>query len=237
MLHGRQKDFAELSFAVPSVCADRVAAGEADIGIVPVFELLRQDLQTIPGLGIASRGEVRSILLISKVRPEEIRTLAADSSSRTSVQLARVILARKYGAHPAIASHAPELATMLSAADAALVIGDPALRLDPAALPYRVFDLGVEWTELTGLPMVFAIWAGRPGVITPAVTAAFRDSYRQSGEELDAMVAAEAAARDFPPEFVRRYLTTHVVHDLGDAEMRGMSLFLEWAALDREQAA
>ena len=79
-----------------------VAAGKADIGIVPAFELLRQNLETVPGLGIACRGAVRSILLVSKVEPSAIRTLAADSNSRTSVQLARIILARKYGVRPRI---------------------------------------------------------------------------------------------------------------------------------------
>ena len=124
-----------------------VAAGKADIGIVPAFELLRQNLETVPGLGIACRGAVRSILLVSKVEPGAIRTLAADSNSRTSVQLARIILARKYGVRPAFVSHAPELASMLDTADAALLIGDPALRVEPAALPYRVLG---PWRRVAG---------------------------------------------------------------------------------------
>jgi chorismate dehydratase len=237
MLRGRQRDLFDLSFRVPSACADALAAGAADIGIVPAFELLTQKLETMPGLGIASRGPVRSILLVSKVQPEQIRTLAADSSSRTSVQLARVILARKYGSHPVVTSHVPDLDAMLASADAALVIGDPALRIDPATLPYRVYDLGFEWAELTGLPMVFAVWAGRPGVLTPEITAAFHDSYRFGREQVDAIVDEESAARGFPAGFVRRYLTQHIVHELGDEEMRGMQLFLEWAAVERGRAA
>src|SRR5207248_359598 len=104
----------------------------------------------------ACRGPVRSILLIAKCPAPEIRTLAADTSSRTSVELARVILSRRYGAMPVRIPHAPDLPAMLRAADAALIIGDPALALDPAHLPYRVYDLGAEWVEMTGLPMVFA---------------------------------------------------------------------------------
>ena len=92
MLHGPQQALFDLDFRIPSACADRMAGGEADIGIVPCFELLRQDLEVIPGAGIACHGPVRSILLVSQVPAAEIRTLAADSSSRTSVQLARVIL-------------------------------------------------------------------------------------------------------------------------------------------------
>src|SRR5947209_19623329 len=100
MLHGPQQGLFDLDFRVPSACADELASGRADIGIVPCFELTRQDLEVIPGAGIACHGPVRSILLISTRPAEEIRSLAADSSSRTSVELVRVILDRKYGAAP-----------------------------------------------------------------------------------------------------------------------------------------
>jgi chorismate dehydratase len=236
-LHGGQRDLFDLFFRVPAACADMVAAGEADIGIVPAFELLRQNLETVPGLGIACRGAVRSILLVSKVEPGAIRTLATDSSSRTSVQLARVILARKYGVRPVFVSKAPELAAMLETADAALLIGDPALRLDPEVLPYRVWDLGAEWMDLTGLPMVFAVWAGRPGVITPAVTQAFHDSFQYGRAHMDDIVRMESPARRFAPEFVRRYLTANILHELGEAEREGMRLFLKLAAAERGRAA
>ena len=109
-------------------------------------------------------GPVRSILLISKVPFQQIRTLSADSSSRTSVMLSRIVLARKYGAFPEIRTHRPDLAEMLDFDDACLIIGDPALVLDPATLPFHVLDLGAEWTEMTDLPMVFAVWAERRGL-------------------------------------------------------------------------
>ena len=142
MLHGRQKGLFDLLFRVPAECADLLAAREVDVGILPCFELLRQDLGTVPGVGIACRGPVRSILLISKCPLGQIRTLAGDSSSRTSVALARILLERRYGAVPRVIPFAPDLTAMLDAADAALVIGDPALRIDPAGLPYEVEGLG-----------------------------------------------------------------------------------------------
>src|SRR5207253_10765052 len=111
----------------------------------------RQSVGMAPGLGVAGRGAVRGILLISKCPLPELRTLAADSSSRTSVALPRIILSRRYGADPVIQPHAPDLAAVLERDDAALIIGDPALRLDPATLPYHVADLGAEWTSMTGL--------------------------------------------------------------------------------------
>src|SRR5438552_10889942 len=132
MLHGDQRDLFDLSFAIPSECADRLADGRADIGIVPSVELNRQKLAIIRGTGIACRGPVRSILLISKVPFGEIRTLATDSSSRTSVALSRIVLARKYGVEPRLSSQRPHLAEMLEHCDAALIIGDAALVLNPA---------------------------------------------------------------------------------------------------------
>jgi len=235
MLHGPQQGLFDLEFRVPAGCADQVACGAADIGIVPSFELTRQDLEIIPGAGIACHGPVRSILLISTRPAGDIRTLAADISSRTSVELARVILARKYANRPELMRHAPDLDAMLDRADAALIIGDPALRIDPARLPYHVYDLGAEWTEMTGLPMVFAVWAAHPGVVTREVAAAFRESCRYGRERVEEIVQLESARRDFPPDLVREYLSRHIVHELGDREYEGMRLFLEYATAPRLQ--
>jgi len=229
MLHGAQQNLFELDFRIPAACADQMATGAADIGIVPCFELTHQDLDIIPGAGIACHGPVRSILLVSKRPAAQIRTLAVDSSSRTSVQLARVILERRYGAEYQAMPHAPELEAMLRIADAALVIGDPALHLDPATLPYEVHDLGAEWVEMTGLPMVFAVWAARKDIVTPDVVEAFRASCRYGLERMDDIVAAESAARGFPPEVVREYLTRYIVHELGPRDYQGMELFLRYA--------
>jgi len=228
MLHGPQIGLFELDFRVPAGCADQVASGAADIGIVPSFELTRQDLEVLPGTGIACHGPVRSILLISSRPAAEIRTLAVDSSSRTSVELARVILERRYGAEPRRIPHPPDLAGMLTAADAALIIGDPALRI-PLTVPYHVYDLGQEWVEMTGLPMVFAVWAGRKGTAGPEVVQAFRESCRYGKEHMEQIVMSESAAREFAPEVVREYLTRHIVHELGPRDYEGMELFLEYA--------
>ncbi len=229
MLHGPQQGLFGLEFRIPADCADALASGRADVGIVPSFELTRQDLEVIPGPGIACHGPVRSILLISRRPAAEIRTLAADSSSRTSVELARVVLERKYGAGPEVFSRAPNLDAMLATADAALIIGDPALRIDPAGLPYYVYDLGAEWVELTGLPMVFAVWAGRRGVVNPELAEAFRASCRYGRERLDEIVAVESTRRGFAPDLAREYLGRNIVHDLDAQDYEGMELFLRYA--------
>ena len=236
MLHGPQQGRFDLDFRIPSACADQMANGNADIGIVPSFELTRQDLEIVPGTGIACHGPVRSILLVSRKPAGQIRTLAVDTSSRTSVQLARVILERRYGAEYTAIPHAPDLDAMLRVADAALIIGDPALRLDPEQLPYEVHDLGGEWVELTGLPMVFAVWAARKGVVTGEVVEAFRESCTYGLDRMDEIVAAESARLGFEPRLVRDYLMRHIVHQLGPREYEGMNLFLEYARL-KERAS
>jgi chorismate dehydratase len=229
MLHGEQQGLFDLVFRVPAECADMVLAGQADIGIIPSFELLGRDLGTVPGVGIACRGDVRSILLISKRPAPEIQTLAADASSRTSVALTRIILERRYGARPAVMKQPPDLARMLEQADSALIIGDPALHLDPQRLPYQVYDLGREWLEMTGLPMVFAMWAGPRARLTPQVAAAFQDSCAFGLRQLERIAGQEAAARGFPPDLVRRYLGSHIRFQLDAAERQGLDLFLRYA--------
>ncbi len=231
MLHGEQRDLVDLSFALPAQCADRLAARAADIGIVPSIELTRQKLDVIRGAGIACRGPVRSILLISKVPFTEIRTLAVDSSSRTSVVLSRIILSRRFGVDPRILSRRPELVAMLEDVDACLIIGDPALRLDPRELPFHVLDLGAEWTEMTGLPMVFAVWGARPESNRDPSTreTLFRRSLEFGLAHLDAIVQEEHARRGITAELAREYLTRHIVFELGDAEYRGMARFLEYS--------
>lgn len=236
MLHGPQSEIFDLRFALPSECADQLASGEADIGIVPVIEMARQKLDYFRGTGIACRGPVRSILLVSKVPFSEIRVLATDSGSRTSVMLSRVILAEKFGVEPAVISRRADLAPMLGEADAALLIGDAALRVDPATLPFESLDLGEEWTSLTGLPMVFAVWAGRKEIIQQRYADAFVESCRFGISSIGDIVPAEARARGFAEPVVRQYLTRHIVFELSDRDYAGMNLYLERALRLERQA-
>ncbi len=229
MLHGPQRECFDLDFRLPSECADRIASGEAEIGLVPSIEVARQGLDIIPGAGIACHGPVRSILLVTKVRPEKIRTLAADSSSRTSVALAGIILSQRYGAAPELLPFPPRLAEMLEAADAALIIGDPALRLDPAHLPMAAYDLGAEWVEMTGLPMVFAVWAGRKEHIFARMEAAFTASCRFGRERIAEIARTEGPARNLTAALASDYLERHIVNELGEREYEGMRLFLQYA--------
>lgn len=220
----------ELAFATPAECARRMRDGEADIGLVPVVEAQRQGLQLLPGVGIACRGAVRSILLISKVPFGEIQSLALDTSSRSSVMLVRSVLEERYGCRPRLSEAAPVVERMLESSDAALVIGDPALRFDPAATPHRVLDLGQAWWTMTGLPMVFAMWAARPGMAdaerwSQRLTAAWELGMARMEE----YVAAEAAKRGIAEDLAREYLRERIVYRIGPEEENGLARFLEYS--------
>lgn len=228
MVHGEQQGQFDLTFGLPAECADRLASGNADIGLVPSIELTRQKLAIIRGAGIACSGPVRSILLVSKVPFGRIQTLAADSSSRTSVMLARIILAKSHGSEPDIVSAPPDLPSMLENSDACLIIGDPALLLDEANLPFYVLDLGAEWTDMTELPMVFAVWAARAELPTQD-PAPFLGSLAYGMNRIDEMVKLESVKRSVSPELARHYLKKNIVFHLGQAEYQGLDLFLQYA--------
>jgi len=234
MLRGPQRDAVELSFSIPSDCARDVEQGAVDIGLVPVAEIARQEMETVPGVGISCEGAVRSILLFSRVPWRQIKSLAADASSRTSVELARVILRERYGVEARVTSHQPRLEEMLAAADAALIIGDPALRIEPETSGYEWLDLGGEWFELTGLPFVFAAWAGKPGIAVSSLTKITMDSYSFGEARIEEIVNEQHAMRGISKELAHRYLTRHIRFVTGSAERRGLEAFLELADLRRD---
>ncbi len=215
-----------LSFASPADCAERLREGSADLGLVPVAEMSRQGLPIVPGTCISSDGPVRSILLVSRVPWEQVRTLAADCNSRTSVVLAQVVLQERFGVRVSVKAHRPALSEMLSGADAALVIGDAALHVDPAALPYHCLDLGEEWQRISGHPMVYAVWAGPAAISSPWLEGVLADSLAYGETNLDAIVEQEAANYGVDPAFARHYLSHHVRFHLGERERAGLDAFL-----------
>ena len=231
-LHGEQKNLLDLSFSLPSECADLLRSGQTDVGLVPAFELAAQrDLVVIPGCSISSQGAVRSIRLISKKPIEELESIAADTSSRTSVALAQIILARRYHRSVKMRPYPPRVAEMLDIADAALIIGDPALLYQPPAHEgLRVYDLGSEWHALTRLPMVYAVWAVRRPVADPGLAAIFQASAQFGVSQAGSIGEMEGPRRGIPAELGREYLTRHIRFGWGEPETRGLSLYLEYAA-------
>jgi chorismate dehydratase len=206
----------DLVKATPKSLAVQIMSGELDIAPIPAIEYARHadDLVLLPDIAISSDGEVQSILLLSKVPAEELRgrTVALTDSSRTSQVLARVLIAKRWGADASFVEMPPDLPAMLRDADAALLIGDEALRAywqKPDDL--YAYDLGSVWTEWTGLPMVYAVWAVRRDY-----AAAQPEAVRTVAEALDGSLAycrahlddiSEYAARweAFPAEHFRSY--------------------------------
>ncbi len=233
MQHGPQKPHVDLTFSIPSECALDIERGGSQVGLVPVAEIARQDLEIVPGVGITCNGSVRSILLFSSVPFGEIKTLAADSSSRTSVHLARIVLRELYGSDPKVFRHEPVLHKMLSHADAGLIIGDPALMLQPETLGFEWLDLGTEWFKLTRLPMVFAAWAGKPGIPIEAIEKLTVGSYQFGKAHLAQIVEEEHNSRGITPDLATRYLNENIRFEIGAQEQRGLEAFLELAGLGK----
>ena len=237
MLHGQHQRQVDLQFSLPAECAEQLERGQIDVGILPVAEIARQGLAIVSDVGIAAVGPVRSILLFARVPWNQVRSLAADTASRTSVQLARVVLREQFGAKPSVVPQAPDLQQMLSIADAALIIGDPALRLEPSGpLPHgatAVLDLAEVWTKMTRLPFVFAAWAAclrSPGE-GQALRTLTADSYSYGEQHLSEIVESEHARRGISRELADAYLRHHLHYELGEREWEGMRLFLSLAGL------
>ncbi|MGH9619330.1 MAG: menaquinone biosynthetic enzyme MqnA/MqnD family protein, partial [Bryobacteraceae bacterium] len=237
MLHGPQRKQVDLTFSLPSVCAEELESGKIDIGLAPVAEIVRQGLEIVSDVGITCRGEVRSILLFSRVPWEKVRTLAADAGSKTSVRLACTILRERYAAQPEVTARKPELAAMLETADAALIIGDPALRLDPANSGFACLDLGAEWLALTGLPMVFAAWAAKPGIARPEIRQLTAESYAFGEDRIGEIVEAEYRERGIDRDLAGSYLRRHIRYEIGAEERQAIKKFAELARLQHTAAA
>jgi chorismate dehydratase len=213
----------------PAEVAERLANGSLDIGLIPSIEVQRiPELQLLPGLCIAATHEVRSVLLVSKVPPGEIRRLALDENSRTSVALAKIVLSRRYHVDPLCLSQPPKIEEMMALADAALIIGDPALRV--SASRYLVLDLAAEWRHLTGLPFVFAVWAVRHGIVSDGLITFFHHSLQQGLENLDALIAEAVDEVGLNSRELREYLTVNLSFRLGDEELAGLREFYRLAA-------
>ena len=236
MRHGAQRGLFDLSFALPSKCAEQLRSGQVDLGLVPVIELARQpDLVVVPGAAVAARGPVRSIVVVSKKPLGEIESFAADTGSRTSVVLAQIVTAHMHGIRPKVRPYPPRLDEMLEIADAALIIGDPALRIDPAMAewkgqPVHVYDLGAEWWEMTGLPMVFAVWGMKNSAASDGVAEALADSASYGLSRIEEIVRAESPRLGLDPHAVREYLTRYVHYELGGPEREAMRLYLRLAS-------
>ena len=206
---------------LPSRIAARLHAGEIDLGLIPSIEYAEGDYEIVPGIAIASRGPVRSVTLLYHGRLEHVRRVAVDTSSRTSAALVRVLLRDRLGHDPEYAPMPPDVPMMLNTADAALVIGDPALYYDGDA---ERLDLGEEWTGRTGRPFVYAFWAGRPGAVTGADVARLQSALA-AGLGALSHIAASYNGHPERASLNESYLRGNISYALGEAELGGLREF------------
>lgn len=223
-LKGHHADLFAPSYHPPALVARMLGQGNLDVGLIPSIEVQRiPGLKVLPDLCIAATHEVRSVILVSRVPVEEVRRVALDQNSRTSAALLRILLRERFGLDPEYVQERPDLERMLAEADAALLIGDPALKVPRE--DYRVLDLAAEWHAMTGLPFVFAVWAVRPEVEFPDLPFYFKSSLRYGLSSLDILVREAAAELGLDSSEVRAYLTENLAFFLRQEELAGLEEF------------
>ena len=253
--HGPLRGKYQLSFTVPSQCAEALRSGDVDIAIIPAIELQRIDgLVALPNLSIASKRSVRSLLLVSEKPIHEVRRIALDRSSRSTQALVRILCAKRWHIAPEFFEAAPDLPTMLREADAALLIGDPALRLAlnaeshvcsdasgnktfPAGIAgissssrLFLYDMVEKWRAFSSLPAVLALWAARPAAVSSGVICDFQDSLAFGMQHLDQISVEASRELCLPAEKISRYLTENIDYTLDQENLRGLQRYFDLAA-------
>ncbi len=247
----------DLTFALPSQCAERLKSGLADVALIPAIEYQRiEGLVMLPGMAVAASGEVRSILLVSKKPMDRVRSIALDTSSRSSAGLVKLLCAEYWGVAPEFMEAPPNASAMLGIADAALIIGDPALRLairmdevasrlptgeqccqgDAVDLPVPghetifVYDVAFQWKEMTGLPCVLAVWVARPQSISGSLLEDLAASRTYGLEHILEIAEGASLKLDLPVPALESYLLQNLQYSLGDKNLAGLTLYYEKCA-------
>jgi len=249
-LHGKY----DLSFTVPSQCAEQLRTGQADVAIIPAIEYQRiDDLVILPDMAIASKKQVRSLLIIAKKPIQQVKSFALDGSSRSTQTLTRILCAEKWKIAPKFFEAPPDLDAMLQQADAALLIGDPALRIaigiekdswpgaqgqtvcqaatlgiSSSELLY-VHDVVGEWRSLTGLPAVLAVWAARRDITTAEVAADFLISRDFGLSRLPEISFDAARDLELPQPTLESYLRHNIDFSLDAENRRGLESYFDHA--------
>jgi chorismate dehydratase len=229
-----------IDMMLPSECADKLESGTADIGLVPIAALARNpSLRILPGCTIASKGSVRSLLLVRRAKQDlqAIRTVAADRASRTTIAYTRILLQKWRNTSAEFIQMTADLDAMLEQADAAVMIGDPALmaleeqanRFERTGEELIYHDLAAEWKTMTGLPYISAIWAAHANV-DAGVAEDFIRSRDHGLVNIDALVTEWTRKIPLPAETIRTYLTENIHYVLDEECIEGMRGFFRMAA-------
>src|SRR5438093_1085140 len=247
ILEGPQKESFDPVLSTPAECAEQLAKGSVDIGLIPSIEFQRiKGSRIVPGPAVAALYQVRSVILVSVVPLWKVKTVACDSGSRTSVALARIIFDEFYHTHPDFRPAEPNLTNMLAQNDAALLIGDNALKfmeqndqpnaerqkplLRFGSEPLEIFDLAERWRFLTGLPFVFAFWAVREGFEDGTVVDVLKQSRDFGVANIPTITAKYSEQLQIKKEFLQEYLERNVHYYMDQACLEALELFYEKAA-------
>ena len=234
--HGDSGREFDISYTLPSACARALKAGTADIGIIPAAAYAQiPGLAVLPGVAIASRRPVRSILLVSRVPLDRVRKVALDTSSMTSVALLKILFEKWLGGGRTFTPMAPDIESMLAAQDAGLLIGDPALQINRSR--YFTLDLAEEWIHRTGKPFVFAFWAvRREAVRESAPSLDLATVFQQSRDRGLETASLDQITRDWAPRLdlkesdLRSYLSESIYYYLDAPCLEGLQLFYRYAS-------
>src|SRR5262245_13678927 len=222
----------DLRFDVPAKCAELLHEGAIDLGLIPSIEynhpITRTEYAIVPDLAIASNGPVASVAIYTRRPIQDVRSIALDTSSRTSVALTRVLCQRVFNIEPKLEHRGPDLDEMLATCDAALIIGDNALVRDGDAAIEKI-DLGEVWMRTTGLPFVYAFWAGRQGTLSAHDVGALQEARTRGLQYTDDIAREYFAAAPERQAMGARYLRDNIKYSLGAQERAGLELFYQYA--------
>jgi chorismate dehydratase len=247
ILQGPQKDAFDPVLSTPAECAEQLGRGSVDIGLIPSIEFQRiKGTRIVPGPAVASTHRVRSVILISQLPLWQVKTVAYDNSSRTSAALARIVFNDFYHIRPDFKASEPHIANMLANNDAALLIGDRALKfmeeyerpnaehqkplLRLGNEPLQVFDLAERWRFLTGLPFVFAFWAVREEFKDPNIVDTLKKSRDFGVANIPAIAAQYSEQVSIKKEYIQEYLERNVDYYMDQSCVEALGLFYEKAA-------
>lgn len=227
----------DIAFSQPSELAEQLKTGKLDMAFIPSIEYARADnLRIVPGFGIASLGEVKTVLIFSKRKPDKIEKIALDNRSRTSVALLKLLFKEYYKCNPQLVAAPPSSGTLPKGADGALLIGDETFKINAA--DYNLYDLSKAWHELTGKPFVFALLCVADGVDAAEAVEALHKAKKVGFENLAKIVRRCALELKIPENVCKDYLTRRIRYDLSGDDIEGLKTFFQMASknkiIDRE---
>lgn len=229
-IHGSQREQVELfTDTAPARCAEMLANGDADAALVPVIEYQRiPDIAIIPDVCVGSRTAVKSVVLVTrKHNLKKVESVALDESSRTSVTLVKIIFREFLGFEPKWATSAPDLKLMLAHADAALIIGDPAMKIPREQ--FRVYDLATLWHEFTGFGFVFAMWMVRKDAVEKVRSVDFAGARDEGLANLNDIERTYVEQIGLSRNEIRDYLTENIVFSVDEEMKKGLKRYFELA--------